>query len=186
MSPYGWDNDYGDSDKKRRISTTLPSIPSNVESETNLFCCHANIECQEEKGVTMTIISRPVNLVDCHPEVSEPPMIYSGGVIDFFEARRRLSTEFERGKATETKLRHGQALARLKYSVEPTSPLKLTFYSLISLAALASLLVWIFCMKEFATPRTTDTDQLRLAVRDVPNQGAVTFDQAMQALSGRR
>jgi hypothetical protein len=134
----------------------------------------------------MTIISRPVSLVDCHPEVSEPTMIYSGGVIDFFEARRRLSMEFVRGKETETKLRYGQALGRPKYSVEPASPLKPTFYFLISLAALASLLVGIFCIKEFATPRMTDTDQLRLAVRDVPNQDAVTFDQAMQALSGRR
>ena len=134
----------------------------------------------------MTIISRPVSLIDCHPEVSEPTMIYSGGVIDFFVARRRLSTEFERGKETDTKLRHGQALARHKYSVEPASPLKPTFYFLISLAALASLLVAIFCIREFANPRMTDTDRLRLAVRDVPNQGAVTFDQAMQTLSGRR
>jgi hypothetical protein len=151
-----------------------------------VFRCHSGIECKEEKGVTMNIISRPVSLVDCHPEVSEPAMIYSGGVIDFFEARRRLSREFERGKETDTKLRHGQALARHKYSVEPARPLKPTFYFLISLAALASLLIAIFCIREFATPRMTDTDQLRLAVRDVPNQGAVTFDQAMQALGGRR
>ena len=134
----------------------------------------------------MTIISRPVKLVDCHPEVSEPTMIYSGGVIDFFEAHRRLSAEFERDKETERKLRHVKAVTRHKYSVEPASPLKSASYFLISLAALASLLVGIFCIKEFATPRMTDTDQLRLAVRDVPNQGAVTFDQAMQALSGRR
>jgi hypothetical protein len=138
------------------------------------------------KGVTITIISRPVKLVDCHPEVSEPTMIYSGGVIDFFEARRRLSAEFERDKETQTRLRHGKAVARHKYLVEPASSLKPTFYFLISLAVLASLLVGIFCIKEFATPRMTDTDQLRLAVRDLPNQGAVTFDQAMQALSGRR
>jgi hypothetical protein len=134
----------------------------------------------------MTIISRPIKLVDCHPEVSEPTMIYSGGVIDFFEARRRLSAEFERDKETETKLRHGKAAARHKYSVEPASLLRPAFYFLISLAAIASSLIGIFCIKEFATPRMTDTDQLRLAVRDVPNQPTVTFDQAMQALSGRR
>ena len=134
----------------------------------------------------MTIISRPVNLVDCHPEVSEPAMIYSGGVIDFFEARRRLSAEFQRNKETETKLLHGKAVARSEYSVEPARPLKPTFYFLISLAALASLLIAIFCIREFATPRMTDTDQLGAAVRDVPNQGAVTFDQAMEALSARR
>ena len=134
----------------------------------------------------MTMISRPVKLVDCHPEVSEPTMIYSGGAIDLFKARRRLSAEFEQDKETEPKLRQGQAVARHKYSVEPASPLKPAFYFLISLAALASLLVGIFCIKEFETSRMTDTDQLSLAVQDVPNQGAVTFDQAMQALSGRR
>jgi hypothetical protein len=111
-------------------------------------------------------------------------MIYSGGVIDFVGARRRLSAEFERDKETETKLLHGKTVARYKYSVEPTSPLKPALYFLISLAALASLLVGIFYIKEFATPRMTD--QLRLAVRDVPNQGAASFDQAMRTLSDRR
>jgi hypothetical protein len=135
------------------------------------------------KWVTMTIISRPVKLVDCHPEVSEPTMIYSGGVTDFFEARRRLSAEFQRNKETETKLLQGKAVARSEYSVEPASRLKPAFYFLVSLVALASLLVGIFCI---AIPRMTDTDQLGAVVRDVPNQGAVTFDQAMEALSARR
>jgi hypothetical protein len=133
----------------------------------------------------MTIISRPVTLVDCHPEVRESTMIYSGGVIDFVEARRRLSAEFERNKETETKLLQGKAIARYKYSVELASPLKPALYFLISLAALVSLLLGIFYIKEFATPRITDTDQLRLAARDVPNQAAVTFDQAMQTLTER-
>jgi hypothetical protein len=92
----------------------------------------------------MTIISRPVTLIDCHPEVRESTMIYSGGVIDFVEARRRLSAEFERNKETETKLLHGKAMAGYKYSVEPASPLKPALYLLISLAALASLLLGIF------------------------------------------
>jgi hypothetical protein len=122
-------------------------------------------------------------LVDCHPEVSEPTAIYSGGIIDFFEARRRLSAEFERDKETKKKLGHDKAVARHKCSVEPTSRLK---PALISLAVLAFLLVGIFCITEFATPRLTDTDQLGLADRDVPNQDAVTFDQAIQAFSGRR
>jgi hypothetical protein len=130
----------------------------------------------------MTIISRPVKLVDCHPEVSEPTMIYSGGVIEFFEARRRLSAEFEPDKETEIKLQHSKVLARQKYSVEPAGPLKSALYFVISLAALASLLVGI---KEFVAPRMADTDQQLLAVRGEPNQGVVTFDQAMQALSGR-
>jgi hypothetical protein len=129
----------------------------------------------------MTIISRPVKLVDCLPEVREPTMIYSGGAIDFSAARRRLSAEFERNKETETKRRHDKTLARYRYSVEPADPLKPALYFVISLAALASLLIGI---KELAAPRMTDTDQLRLAVRDVPNQ--VTFDQAMQSLSDRR
>ena len=123
----------------------------------------------------MTIISRPVKLVDCHPEVTEPTMIYSGGVIDFFEAHRRLSAEFERDKETERKLRHVKAVARHKYSVEPASPLKSASYFLISLAALASLLVGIFCIKEFATPRMTDIDQLRLASRPRCTQSRCSY-----------
>jgi hypothetical protein len=134
----------------------------------------------------MTIISRPIKLVDCHPEVSEPTVIYSGSVIDFFEAGRRLSAEFQQDKETETKLLPGKAVARYKYSVEPASPLRAAFYFLMSLAVLASLLVGIFCIKEFAIPRMTGTDQPGAAVRDVPKQGAVTFDQAMATLSGRR
>ena len=113
-------------------------------------------------------------------------MIYSGGVIDFFEARRRLSAEFQRNKEAETELQHGKAVARSKYSVGPAVALKPRFYFLVSLAALASLLVGIFCIKEFAIPRMTDTDQPGADARDVRNQGAVTFDQAMEALSARR
>jgi len=138
------------------------------------------------KWGSMSIISRPVKFVDCHPEVSEPTMIYSGGVIDFFEARRRLSAEFKQNKEAETELQHGKAVARSKYSVEPAVALKPRFYFLVSLAALASLLVGIFCIKEFAIPRMTDTDQPGADARDVRNQGAVTFDQDMEALSARR
>src|SRR5258708_37340202 len=124
------------------------------------------------KSVTMTIISRPVKLVDCHPEVSEPTMIYSGGVIDFFEARRRLSAEFQRNKETETKLLHGKAVARSEYSVEPASSLKPAFYFLVSLVALASLLFGILCI---SLPRITDTVQLGTAVRDGRKQAADSF-----------
>jgi hypothetical protein len=58
-------------------------------------------------------------------------MIYSGGVIDFVEARRRLSAEFERNKETETKLLQGKAIARYKSSVEPASRLKPALYFLM-------------------------------------------------------
>jgi hypothetical protein len=130
----------------------------------------------------MTIISRPVKLVDCHPEVSEPTMIYSGGIIDFVGTRRRLSAEFKRNKETETKLHRRKALVRQKYSMVPDRPLKTALYFVIALAALVSLLV---AMESFAAPRMADTDQLRLAVQDVPNEGTVTFGQAMQAVSRR-
>jgi hypothetical protein len=48
----------------------------------------------------MTIISGPVKSVDYHPDVSEATAAYSASVIDFFEARRRLSS-YSEGTAKE-------------------------------------------------------------------------------------
>ena len=117
----------------------------------------------------MIIISGPVKSVDYHPDVSEPTAAYSAYVIDCFEACRRLSTESE-GIAKEAEMEQGHRKA---------------IYWLISLAALVSLLVGILCLMESATPRTADTDQLRLAAGGEPSQAEVSLGQAIQALSVR-
>jgi hypothetical protein len=117
----------------------------------------------------MTNISEPVKPVDYHPEVSEATVAYSASVIDFFEVRRRLSSESERSaKGAEIAPGHRKAV-----------------YWLIALATLVSLLVGILWLMESATPQTASTDQLRLAAGGEPSQGEVTFGQALQALSVR-
>ena len=117
----------------------------------------------------MTNISGPVKPVDYHPEVSEPTVAYSASLIDFFEARRRLSSE-SAGSAKEAEIAQGHRKA---------------VYWLIALAALVSLLVGILWLMESATPQTASTDQLRLAAGGEPSQGEVTLGQAIQALSVR-
>ena len=117
----------------------------------------------------MTIISGPAKSVDYHPDVCEATAAYSASVIDFFEARRRLSSESEwTAKEAEKEKGHREGV-----------------YWLISLAALVSLLVGILCLVESATPQTARSGQLRLAAGGVPSQGEVTFGQAIQALSVR-
>jgi hypothetical protein len=118
----------------------------------------------------MTIISGPVKSIAYHSEVSEATAVCSASVIDVFEARRRLSPEYE-GTAKEAAKEQGYRKA---------------VCWLISLAALVSLLVGMFCLMESATLQTADTGQLILAVRGVPSQGEVAFGQAVQALSVRR
>jgi hypothetical protein len=118
-----------------------------------------------KKRVIMTNISGPVKPVDYHPEVSEP----TASLIDFLEARRRLSSESE-GSAQEAEIAQGHRKAG---------------YWLIALAALVSLLVGILWLMESATPQTASTDQLRLAAGGEPSQGEVTLGQAIQALGVR-
>jgi hypothetical protein len=57
----------------------------------------------------MTIISGPVKSIAYHPEVSEATAVYSASVIDVFEARRRLSPEYE-GTAKEAEKEQGRCL----------------------------------------------------------------------------
>ena len=102
-----------------------------------------------KKTLSPTIISGPVKSLDCHPDVSEPTADYSASVNDFFEARRRLSSESEGiAKEAEIEQRHRKAV-----------------YWLISLAALISLLVGVLCLLEPMTPRTAGADQLDLAAK---------------------
>ncbi|MBV8414746.1 MAG: hypothetical protein JO251_05990 [Verrucomicrobia bacterium] len=60
-----------------------------------------------------------------------------------------------------------------------------TAYWLIVLAALIFLVVGVFFLADSGSTRTTDLNQERLAAEGIPNQGGVTFDQAIQMLSVR-
>lgn len=110
-----------------------------------------------------------IKSVHHQPNFNEVPPNSVAYVIDFFEARRRLSLEPE-GTAKEAEIKQGHRKA---------------VYWLISLAGLVSLLVGILCLMEFAPPRAADADQLRLAAGGEPSQAKVTLGQAIQALSVR-
>ena len=60
-----------------------------------------------------------------------------------------------------------------------------TAYWLIALAALIALVVGILFLADSGSTRTTDLYQVRSAAEGIPNQGTVTFDQAIQMLSVR-
>ena len=60
-----------------------------------------------------------------------------------------------------------------------------TAYWLVALAALIFLVVGILFLAESGSTQTTDLYHQRLATEGIPNQGAVTFDQAIQMLSVR-
>jgi hypothetical protein len=97
----------------------------------------------------MTIISGPVKPVDHHPDARQSTATYSTSPIDLFEAGRRPSSEFDEiGKAATLEQGHGKAV-----------------YWLISLAAIISLLVGAPSLLESVTPRTSGTDQLKLAAQ---------------------
>ena len=107
--------------------------------------------------------------VDYQPNLNEVAPNSVAHVIDFFGARRQLSSESaETAKEAEIEQGHRKAV-----------------YWLISLAALVSLLVGILCLMESPPPRTAGTDQLRLAAGGEPSQAQVTLGQAIQALSVR-
>ena len=114
----------------------------------------------------MTIISGPIKTVDHHPEAKQSTAAYSASLIDLFEAGRRPSSEFDEiGKAATLEQGHGKAV-----------------YWLISLAALISLLAGFLSLLESVTPRTSGTDQLKLAAEGAPGHVEVTFGEAIQAL----
>jgi hypothetical protein len=117
----------------------------------------------------VTIISGPAKSVAYHPGVSEARAAYSASVIDVFEARRRRSSKSD-GTANEVDKEKGNGKA---------------VYVLISLAVLVILIVGMLCLMQAAPQQTAGTDKVSLAAEGKPNQGEMTFGQALQALSAR-
>jgi hypothetical protein len=106
----------------------------------------------------MTITSKPVKSVDYHPDESEPPVANS--VNAYFEKPCLLPPES--GETTEETEHHNVA------------------DWLISLAALAFLVLGFLCIVESGIPRATDANQERLTTEGMASQTAVTFDEAMR------
>ena len=62
-------------------------------------------------------------------------------------------------------------------------PRRVTYWLLLSVALLSFLAG--YCLVKFSAERTIDPAQVSLAAEDIPNQGTVTFGQAVQALNCR-
>jgi hypothetical protein len=114
----------------------------------------AVLKCQK-KRYTMTATSRPLRSIDHRADLNEPPADSSPYIIDFFAGRDRLFAETDQAtKQFEIEQRVRTAAARSKRRDELFDPLEDWLYSLISAAALVSVILAILCMAEFRTPGT--------------------------------
>jgi len=91
----------------------------------------------------MTFVSSPSPTLDNNSNLNQPPADAPPYMIDFFAGRDRLLEEIDNRKRSET-----------KHSVELFDPLEDWLYSLISAAALVSVLLGILSMPDFPMPRT--------------------------------
>jgi hypothetical protein len=88
----------------------------------------------------MTTSSKPVQFIDHQPNLNEIPFTTRGNVIDFFEARDRLSAEFREPVQPSAALRDiCDDATRRRRSIELTNRFELSLYWLISLPALVYL-----------------------------------------------
>jgi hypothetical protein len=102
----------------------------------------------------MTASSTPLRSIDHRAELNEPPADSSPCIIDFFAGRDRLLTEIgQTTKRFDVEQPVRAAGARHGRSAELFDPLEDWLYSLISAAALVSVILAILCMAEFKLPR---------------------------------
>ena len=103
----------------------------------------------------MTATSRPLRSFDHHPDLNEPPADSSPYIIDFFAGRDRLLAEIDQAtEEFEIEQPVRTAASRSERPDELFDPLEDWLYSLISAAALVSVILAILCMAEFRTPGT--------------------------------
>jgi len=92
----------------------------------------------------MTVTSSSLPTLDSNADLNQPLADSPPCIIDFFAGRDRLLEEIGEIKGTQTQ--------QLR-SVELFDPLEDWLYSLISAAALVSVLMGILCMASFAMPQ---------------------------------
>lgn len=108
----------------------------------------------------MTATSRPLRSIDHRADLNEPPADSSPCIIDFFAGRDRLIAETDRAtKKFEFEQAVRTAAARSERADELFDPLEDWLYSLISAAALVSVILAILCMAKFRTPDTQIPEQ---------------------------
>jgi hypothetical protein len=90
----------------------------------------------------MTTSSKPVRSVEHQRKFNEEPLTSRADVIDFFKARDRLSTEFSETAESSASLREiCDSVTRGRRSIELTNRLEQSLYWLISVPALAYLVL---------------------------------------------
>lgn len=92
----------------------------------------------------MTITSSSLPTLGSNADMNQPLADSPACIIDFFAGRDRLLEKFDQIKEPET---------RQLRSVELFDPLEDWLYSLISAAALVSVVLGILCMASFAMPQ---------------------------------
>jgi len=103
----------------------------------------------------MTATSRPLRSIDHRADLNEPPADSSPCIIDFFAGRDRLLAEIDQAtEEFEIEQPVRTAASRSERPDELFDPLEDWLYSLISAAALVSVILAILCMAEFRMPGT--------------------------------
>ncbi len=104
----------------------------------------------------MTATSRPLRSIDHRADLNEPPADSSPCIIDFFAGRDLLLAEIDQTtKQFEIEQPVRTAAAWRERSAELFDPLEDWLYSLISTAALVSVIILsILSMAAFRMPRT--------------------------------
>jgi hypothetical protein len=103
----------------------------------------------------MTATSRPLRSIDHRADLNEPPADSSPCIIEFFAGRDRLLTEIDQTtEQFEIEQPVRADTGRPKRPVELFDPLEDWLYSLISAAALVSVILAILSMADFRIPRT--------------------------------
>jgi hypothetical protein len=97
----------------------------------------------------MTATSSPLPTLDNNADLNQRPADSSPYIIDFFAGRDRLLEEIDNVKRSESRQQLGHATSPYERSVEFFDPLEDWLYSLISAAALVSVLMGILCMANF-------------------------------------
>jgi hypothetical protein len=102
----------------------------------------------------MRATSGPLPTLDDNADLNQLPADSPPYIIDFFTGRDRLLEEIDNIKRSESRqqqFRH--AASPYDRSVELFDPLEDWLYSLISAAALVSVLLGILCMANLTTPQ---------------------------------
>jgi hypothetical protein len=104
----------------------------------------------------MTATSNPLPSLDNNADLNQLPADSPPYIIDFFAGRDRVLEENDNVKRSESRPQSRHATSLYERPAEFFDPLEDWLYSLISAAALVSVLLGILCMANFTIPQTPE------------------------------